>query len=44
MARAHGQQDLRFDLVAGKQVQPIALGDGRQDELGLQHGEVTADA
>jgi hypothetical protein len=35
VARAHGQQYLRFDLVAGEQAQPVALGDGCQDELGF---------
>src|SRR6266702_7247198 len=44
IARAHGQQYLGFDRVAGEQAQPVALGDGRQDELGLHHGEVAADA
>ena len=44
MARAHAQQYLGVDLVAGEQAQLVALGDGRQDELGLHPGEVAADA
>src|SRR5260370_3044334 len=44
MTRAHGQQDLGFNLVIGNQAQPVALGDSRQDELGLHHSEVAANA
>src|SRR6266540_2634057 len=42
--RPQGDGGLRGGVAAGDQVEPEALGDGRQQQRGLEGGEAAADA
>jgi len=44
ISRANREQNFRFDLMTRYQTQSVALREGRQNQLGLHHGKVIADA